>query len=205
MAALLFVGTAQAQTKYIGGSLRISGGLNQNTTTGDVQNTFSLGIAPDFGWNLGDKWAVGIRPSAGLAQSVSGGGISRNYILGINPYARYQLLTYKRLGLWAEAAPELTYTVNNSQTAGDETLDSNSYQSRNLGYALSIVPVLTFNLSSCISLETRLNFFSFALRGNHIRYDEGGAYNTFTYGLQLTMENAVDILDNLSIGVLYHF
>lgn len=78
--------SASAQS-YIGGSFSLgssSVGRSQTATTWTRSSSFR--VAPDLGWFIGDRWAVGIRPSVGFSNSInSDDAQSRSFSLGINP------------------------------------------------------------------------------------------------------------------------
>ena len=205
LVASLFLcsGNASAQD-YIGGSFSFSGSSVRSTSSTTVwTGSTSLSVAPDLGWFIGDKWAVGIRPTVGFSNSTNSEGVlSKSFSLGINPYARYQLLAHNRFGLWAEADPSITYYKSRSQTRdGVWTSNSNS-----MAYGVELLPVLTYQLNRHISLETRLNLFSLYLRGNDTENSSSGIrQHAFSGGLRATTKDIMDTLGNISIGFLYRF
>ena len=193
---------ASAQS-YIGGSFSLGSsadGRNQTTTTWTRSTSFR--VAPDLGWFIGDRWAVGIRPSVGFSGSINGDDVqSRSFSLGINPYARYQLLAHNRFGLWAEADPALTFTQTKGQTR-EGTFTSSS---RSTTYGVEVLPVLTYQLNRHISLESRLNLFSLYLRGVDNENSNGYHQHSFSGGLRATTKDIMDTLGDISIGFLYKF
>ena len=194
---LLCSSNASAQS-YIGGSFNYSGS-SKSFASKTLQGT-SLQVAPDVGRFIGDRWAVGIRPWIGFSRSsVKDASQSRNFSLGINPYARYRLLAHHRFGLWAEADPELAFSQSRSEDQGrDASIISSTT------YSLDVVPVLTYQLNSHISLESRLNLFSFGLSGSHT--DNGNdVQHVLSWGLKATTKDIVYILGDISIGFLYKF
>lgn len=202
-----FASNATAQN-YIGGSFSISNTVSQVSSSGNQRNQFGFNVAPDFGRELGERWAVGIRPTLGFNRNT--GGSQKDYVLsfGVNPYARYQLLTAKRFGLWAEASPYLRYNL--SRTKSEGVGGSYSNESRLLNYGIQFLPVLTYHLSSHISLETQLNIFSFALNGTHsatISHTSNSSQtsDTFTCGLSATSKDILGSLGDITLGFLYHF
>ena len=188
---LLCSGNASAQD-YIGGSFSFTGGFTSTTSSSTTQSGYhsSINVAPDLGWFIGDKWAVGIRPAIGFGVNSD----NKTFSLGIDPYARYQLLAYNRFGLWAEAESRFNY----SQTKGENT------DIRNTSYGVYLLPVLTYQLNSHISLESRLNLFSLSLLGSHA-VSNGNERNAFNYGLTATTKDVTDTLGDISIGFLYKF
>ena len=195
-------GEASAQ-KYVGGAL----GLNGTIYKGNGSSTTTFSLSPDFGWSVSERWAVGIRPSArfGVASSSYYDQQTKYYTLGINPYARYRLLGWQDFGLWAEADPELSFRYNWALVPGNETIAPQTRESRSLNYDVRLLPVLTYQLNSHISLETRLNLFSIALEGSHAFQSDWAESDTFSYSLKATAQNVTDTLENISIGFLYHF
>jgi hypothetical protein len=193
-------GNASAQ-KYVGGAL----GLNGTNYGSNPASTTTFNLSPDFGWSVRERWAIGIRPSVRFGVSSSSGDQTKYYSLGINPYARYRMLAWHDFGLWAEADPELSFRYDWAQTQGNEMIAPQTRERRSLNYAVRLLPVLTYQLNSHISLETRLNLFSLALTGRHVYQSDGADSDAFSYSLQATTQDVTDIWDNISIGFLYHF
>ena len=195
---LLCSSNASAQS-YIGGSFNVGGSHKSVASTALLGN--AVQVAPDLGWFIGDRWAVGIRPRMGFSWSSlkDDSQRSRNFSLGINPYARYRLLAHHRFGLWAEADPELAFSQSRSEDQGrDASIISSTT------YSLDVVPVLTYQLNSHISLESRLNLFSFGLAGSHT-FNGNDVQHVLSWGLKATTKDIVNILGDISIGFLYKF
>jgi hypothetical protein len=152
VAAFLFCSISASAQSYIGGSFSFSGSSvrsSASTTIRTCSTTFN--VAPDFGWFIGDKWAVGIRPTVGFSNTSNNEGVqSKNFSLGINPYARYRLLAHHRFGLWAEADPKISFEQVKSQARGGGWPS----KSHSTFYDMDILPVLTYQLSRHISLES---------------------------------------------------
>lgn len=199
VASLLFcTGNASAQD-YIGGSISFQSSIvSSNGTT----NTTTFNVAPDLGWFIGDKWAVGIRPWIGHGKSTSGTETeSTTFSLGINPYARYQLMAHNRFGLWAEADPQLGFTNNRSVTSRGEVTSN----TRSTTWGVVALPVLTYQLNRHIALETRLNLFSFSMLSSHTIHNDKDFESSFTCGLSATTKDVMDTLGDISIGFVYKF
>ena len=193
---LFCTGNASAQD-FIGGS--ISFDVNANTFFASEKlgrtSHSTINVAPDLGWFVGDKWAVGIRPAVGFGLNTSPENDRiRTFSLEIVPYARYRLLAYNRFGFWAEADPRLYY----SQSKGETT------DVRTTTYGASLLPVLTYQLNSHLSMESRLNLLSLSLSGWHID-NNGDETDVFIYGLATSTKDVMDTLGAISIGFLYKF
>ena len=193
---LFCTGNASAQD-FIGGSFGFD--VNANTffaseALGRTSHS-TINVAPDLGWFVGDKWAVGIRPAVGFGLNTGPENDRiRTISLEIVPYARYRLLAYNRFGFWAEADPRLYY----SQSKGETT------DIRQTVYGASLLPVLTYQLNSHISLESRFNLFSLSLLGCHL-VTNGNEVDLFNYGLNASANDVMDTLGAISIGFLYKF
>ena len=203
VASLLFcTGNASAQD-YIGGSFSFAGASNHASSSGANQTTTTttISIAPDFGWYFGDKWAFGLRPWVAFSYSGNSGTNVKALSLEINPYARYLLFDYNRFGLWAEASPEIGFQKS-WHLANSVGWESDSYLVR---YEIRLLPVLTYQLTDHISLESRLNLFSLAMAGSHTTGNDGVSFNSLTYGLSASTKDVTGTLSDISIGFLYKF
>lgn len=201
-----FASNATAQ-KYIGGSFSISNTNTPRSSSGDRQNHFRFNVAPDFGRELGEKWAVGIRPTLGFTRIFTNP-VGQAFSLELNPYARYKFLSVNRFGLWAEAGSDLSYKLSRTKFEGGA--DSYSNESRTLNYGIQLLPVLTYQLGRHVSLETRLNIFSVALNGSHFTNissttNTASTSDSFTCGLSATSEDILGSLGDITLGFLYHF
>ena len=206
--SVLFCSVNASAQDYAGGSFSLKSSSSRSTASNAIATvtTWSEGttinVAPDLGWFVGDRWAVGIRPWVGFGNSASQDGTqSRTFSLGLNPYARYQVLAHNRFGLWAEADPLLSFSQNRTETR-DHVWISNL---RSTTYGVELVPVLTYQLNRRISLESRLNLFSLALQGNHAVTSEGRDQRTFNWGLSATTKDIMEPLGDITIGFLYKF
>ena len=185
LVALLAIVSIQAGAQsYIGGT--VSFGTSSNSSGAGVLTSF--GVSPDLGWFLSDKCAVGIRPAASFS---FGGNSQRSCSFGMTPYLQYRLFNYNRFGLWAEGDASLGWSF--SRVGGIET-------SRNFSYSLRALPVLTFDISDRVRLQTRLGFFSIHVSGNR-----SGGYSNFSSGFSASTQALGSILDDATIGFLYSF
>lgn len=198
LVASLFLcsGNAFAQD-YIGGSFSFNG---SSTHSAPSSTSINFSVSPDLGWFVGERWAVGIRPRIGFGKSTYSDRESRSFNVGITPYARYLLLAHNRFGLWGEADTNLGFSHSK------QTLDSSlTYSERTLNYGIDILPVLTYQLNRHISLESRLNVFSFGLRESDTTRSEDFHLNTFSCGLKADTQNILGSLGDITIGFLYKF
>ena len=201
--SFLFCSVSASAQSYIGGTFSLgSSTVGRNQTSVTWSRSTSFRVAPDLGWFIGDRWAVGIRPSVGFSNSInSDDAQSRSFSLGINPYARYRLLAHHRFGLWAEADPAISFSLEKGQSQGGVWTS----KSRSMAYSVEILPVLTYQLSRHISLETQLNLFSLFLDGADFVDSDGYHQRAFACGLRADTKNIMDNLRTITIGFLYKF
>ena len=202
LVASLFLCSANASAQdYVGGSFSFNGGSTHNDASGSTRtSTTSFNLSPDLGWFIGEKWAVGIRPRIGFGNSTSGDNESKNFALGITPYARYLLLSHNRFGLWGEAAPSFTFLRSNQYYD-----NSRIGQDRSFSYGVDVLPVLTYQLNSHISLESRLNILSLGLRETHTTNSNDVTSDSYSCGLKASTTDIFGALGDITIGFLYKF
>lgn len=201
--SFLFCTVSASAQSYIGGSFSLGiSTVERNQTPTTWSRSTSFRLAPDVGWFIGDRWAVGIRPSVGFSSTINSDDVqSKSFSLGINPYARYRLLDHHRFGLWAEADPKISFEQNKSQAQGGGWPS----KSQSTFYDVDILPVLTYQLNRHISLESRLNLFSLFLNGVVHVDSNGNHLHSFSGGLRADTKDIMDNLRNITIGFLYKF
>lgn len=95
MIAVMAVAAVSANAQwYIGGSF----GLNFTKATKDADSQTTLNIAPEVGYNINDKWAVGAQVGFGMANNLTNGleGNLTGTSFTIAPYVRY---TFAQTGI----------------------------------------------------------------------------------------------------------
>lgn len=199
---LLCSANASAQS-YVGGSFSVKGNSARTSarTMAVTTNTSSLNLAPDLGWFLGERLAVGVRPWIGFDSASQDGIDTKTFSFGLNPYARYLVLDHGGFGLWAEADPVLGFSNSRNETREHVWVST----TRTTTYGLEIMPVLTYRLNRHISLESRLNLLSLSLLGNHIVSSDGVEQNISSGGLAVTSEDIAGALGDITIGFVYNF
>ena len=199
---LLCSANASAQS-YVGGSFSVKGNSARTSarTMAVTTNTSSLNLAPDLGWFLGERLAVGVRPWIGFDNASQDGIDTKTFSFGLNPYARYRVLDHGGFGLWAEADPVLGFSNSRNETREHVWVST----TRTTTYGLEIMPVLTYRLNRHISLESRLNLLSLSLLGNHIVSSDGLEQNISSGGLAVTSKDIAGALGDITIGFVYNF
>lgn len=192
---------ANAQKPYVGGSFNLSASDSHLSNSGSFQNHFNVCVAPDFGWKFKENLAAGFRPTFGFLRMTSHGNQeTRSTSVGLNPYIRYRVLDYHRFGLWAEADASVNF--KQEWSLYDKTTVS---KTRTYSQGLQALPVLTYQLTKHISLETRLNICSFGLTSSHAEYNDNSSSSSVSFGLNATSEDILGDLGDITVGFLYFF
>ena len=192
---------ANAQQTYVGGSFNLSASNSHASNTGTLQSHFNFSVAPDFGWKFKENLAAGFRPTFGFLSMKTGSDQeTRTTSVGLNPYVRYRVVEFHRFGLWAEADAHVSF--RQEWNLYDRTTVS---KTRTYSQGIDILPVLTYQLTNHISLETRLNICSFGLTSSHADSYDNSDLNSVSFGLNATSKDILGDLSDITIGFLYFF
>lgn len=165
---------ATAQT-YVGGSF----GLYRETTDNHTEFT----IAPEIGYNLDSKWAVGI----GLAYDYDYNSGRKTNVLEVKPYVRY---TYFRT-----ENKLVNLFVDGGVDFGAGKTKYEDYKSRTVvPFEIGIRPGVALNLTDKFSLVAHMGFLGYS-GGNDAAKDAGYPE---TFGFDFSSMN-------LTFGFYYNF
>lgn len=182
LVAMLVAIAASAQV-YVGGQV----GLWRNTD--DNHSKFS--IAPEVGYNLSDKWAIGI-----------GIGYAYNYVDGfktnafaVSPYARFTAAKLGPVSFLLDGGFDFsTVKFKTKKMLGQEFDDSYN------AWAIGIKPAVKVNLSKNIDFIASLGFLGYrdyddtGVEG----FDYSSVYGEKGFGFSFSG-------NDLSFGVIYNF
>jgi len=142
----------------VGGNANISlqqEKLNQSNITG-----FTIKAAPDIGYFIVDKFAVGVKTNLSYNYVKFNGPGNKNTLLGFGPLLRYYFLsTENRINIFAESAYQYSTDFHG--------------HSRN-DFSFSAGPVIYFNTS--VGLEFTFNYDTF-------KGTISGSANTLSFGI----------------------
>jgi len=185
VAALIMAGGAFAQkgTFYLGATgITFPMGPSESTfITGVVYNKngsnsmTAFGIAPELGYFISDKWALGLGVGFNYYSMDNGSSSSNAITWGVNPYICYYAVTMDKFNLYFQG--DLSYTSNKPE----------HFDASNIFY-VGISPGISYDLSE--------KFCIYATFGNFGYYHYGNS--TSSLSLQLD-PNA------LSFGLLFLF
>lgn len=209
LTVILTVATATFASSqlYIGGSLNLNtSGQNSKDfdgTDAQGQKTFGFGIAPRIGYYLNDNFSFGV--SIGIQYekqtSVEPADWNSSTNFNISPYARYAFFTYGKFKVNLEGGLGLAFGSNNEK---DQPSDE---KFRNSNFNIFVVPVLTYDLTDRIALETSLNFCSLQFTSSTRTHKSGEKKATNTTNSFGIGANTADVfsLGDISVGFIYKF
>ena len=189
---------------YAGGSL---GFMNSVTkpNTGDSRDKFmGFNIAPEVGYSLSDKMDVGISVAFGTSKMTDftdsdNERVRKGNEWSVNPYVRYSLVEYKRFKVLGKATFSLGMESGKTEVKIAGTTTSTDDPSvTNIG--LSIVPMLTYDISDRFVLFTDLNFLGLGFTNSKIK----DAESTTGFGLLFDANDVVNV-GAITIGFAYKF
>ena len=182
---LTVANTCNAQM-MVGGHISFTSSNPNNLESSGAATEFAL--CPEIGWMLKDNVAVGIRPMFSYRHANSGHTSSG---FSIEPYFQYRLLEFHKFGLWTEASG---YYMR-SKTV--ETNDEKYFRSY---VGLELLPILTYDLTEHLRLQSRLNLFN---AGFH--YSFSGSSPSLSTSIGASTDDVASLLGEMSIGFMYMF
>lgn len=142
LATVMMIGALAANAQaYIGGELGLWRDWDNNQTT--------FKIAPELGYNLTDKWAIGIY--LGYEHDYSNG-VAVNGV-DINPYARFTFAKVDRVNFFVDGGFDVAYAK--AQRDGHKLYDATPW---NIGFR----PGMAVNLNEKCALVAHLGFLGYA-------------------------------------------
>lgn len=168
--------SASAQT-YIGGGL----GFSTTDKEGSEDNLTQFTLAPEVGYNLSDKWAIGMAINYTYAKQ----GSSANAI-GVAPYARYTV---------AKAGNFSFYIDGEFQFASVKHEDEDAQN----GWSLGLKPGVRFDVNKNIFLTATVGFFGYQ-DTNDINGEK-----TFGFGFNGAGYDNFSGSNGLKLGIYYNF
>lgn len=215
--------TAGAQTsKWVaGGTGHFS--INKDKTAGTVSNkTTDLRIEPFVGYNINDRWRVGITVGYLFNHTKELDNNTNTLIdlgnkngLRVGPYIHYNLIHYKRLIFFLEAEALYTYypkymaaEIEKGNTPPPPGGTTPTYDVKRSGFNITLKPGITYELDEHVNIDLNLNLLGLVYRTyTETRLDTNEETQHSDGGLQLDiLEGSLeDYWRNISIGITFKF
>ena len=173
LAAVCVAATMNAQV-YLGGSVGVA------TSSYDGNSTTVWSILPEVGYNLDEKWAVGMTVGYGESRvKVKNAGSEKVKTFQISPYARYTFVKFDKINLFVDGG--VGYKHENY--AGTKTNT----------FAIGFKPGVAVNLNEKLSFVAHVGFLGY--ENEKVKGDDK---STNTFGFDING-------NSLSFGVYYNF
>lgn len=166
ISGILISAQAQENYRWIGGTLSISA---QDT---DFQKETRLVLMPEFGYNTGGAWDVGVRAGIMTEKTVQGDNTSRSNQFSVVPFARYKIGEIAGFQIFGQAELPLNFfggknfdgsSSENSNSVGFNVLPGLSYDlGGSWGFNMYMPPVLRF-----LNRSTGTTTYSFGLNDGY--------------------------------------
>ena len=192
LAALAVTSQAQEKKWWVGGTV----GYSSTKLPGihDASETFTF--LPELGYNLSDRWAVGIQFGLNQADLNTDNSSTWFQQFSVAPFARYTFWSYKSFSLFADGG------INFSDLTGDVDLVANKAGDTHLTtFGVFINPGFAVRLTDRFSLIGRTDLFSADCTFIPISTEVNqGTWKTWSASL-----NSPFKLDNVELGFVFKF
>jgi len=164
--AMIFAGitaiSVQAQTYFAGGSIGANydnGKYSYGSSSTNRPSTFSLDFSPMLGIYVDEKIGVGVMLNLGMNiwnDRREEPTKDKKYEWGAGTFMRYTMLTRGDFSILIQGGAGIFGNFSKS-TSGTTTNDGPKY----FGFDISVMPLLSYSLTSNVSIEARSNLAKF--------------------------------------------
>ena len=181
---LIFIGMTLNAQIFMGARFDINA-ENVSDNNGDAKTTqLNIGIYDDIGYKLTDIWDIGVEFGGTIGSYKNHNSdyedTSARWLF--SPYVRFSVFKYDKFDLKAKGSAGLEGTKEYTQAS------------------IQVAPVLVYNLSDRIALQTTLNFFKLGFYSTKIK--DGNLTTKFGLGGD---SNNLATVGSISIGFAYKF
>jgi outer membrane protein len=210
-AAMMIAAVSFANAQwFIGGNVGFSTATNEFELFGDdidmfgdnAEKSTSFSILPKVGYIFNDQWMVGL--GIGYSSTITetdnvDNSKFTNSVFAVNPFARYTA--------WCVGDFSLAFQADLGLGFGSMKVDvDNSPKPKTTSIGFNIAPVVQYNLTSSVMLESRLNFASLGYNSLKVDVDEEGvdAVTNSEFGFGIDADNAFTT-GLLNVGFIVKF
>lgn len=198
--ALMVVAVAASAQIYVGGSFELSSNTPAHHKDDDVDAATTFSIMPEIGYNLDDKWTIGlgIGYEHGANQFVSpvvGSGRTWDAVnsFTIQPYVRYHFVKWNNVSLYVQGGigyttTKLTYDEDN----GDGT--TTSFDSKASTFYIAFTPGVKVDLTKKLFFVASVGSLGWSTTNPDV--DDYEASSTVGLSIDLT---------RINFGMYYNF
>ncbi|MCD8236134.1 MAG: porin family protein [Prevotellaceae bacterium] len=167
----VFAMVSNAQV-WVGGSLGFD-----YTDVKDAGSVTSVSFAPEVGYNLNDKWAIGISIEEQYVNvSPEHGSSDNGNNFAIAPFARYTFANSGKVSFFVDGGVIFGSTEFNTSNGFQKFNDSESY------WGIGIRPGVKIGLTDRLSLVTKLGYFGYQHMEDINEFGFGIDNNSISFG-----------------------
>ncbi len=189
---------------FLGGNLGLStsgGSTDNGGAKTDKPTSTSFNISPMIGKFFSENWAAGASLNFSLSSTKTPGNpetVNTSTGLGITPFLRYYAVRFDKFSIFGQGNIGFSYAGSKTKVGG---ISADGPKTTSL--FLNIVPGLSYDVGTKLSLETTINIFNLGFSDTMVK--SGSNKNTTTsFGIGAGLNNIVTV-GAISIGAIYRF
>ena len=165
--AMIFAGMtaigAQAQTYFVGGALGVDyndGKYSSGSTTTNRPSELSFELSPMVGYYLSENLGAGVRINIGMRNRNNRADDptkNKSFDWGFGPFLRYTVLSRGDFSILMQGGAGIF--GSSSKVTQGTTTDKGP---KTFGFDIGVMPLLSYNLTSRVSLEVSSNLARFS-------------------------------------------
>lgn len=192
MVAFMVATVAASAQVYIGGGLGVNSYKPIHQDGVDVDATTTFSIIPEIGYNLDDKWTVGIGIGYEHASNISLTTFNDETFdkmngFTIQPYARYHFVKWNNVSLFIQGG--LGYTYGKATIDGDEDLDTEDFDATVSTFYIAFKPGVKVDLSDKLSFVASVGNLGWETTSLGGDIEDMKASSTFDFNVDLSQVN----------------
>lgn len=197
---LLIAGaTASYGQWYVGGSVNLSSG-SEKADSEKIASEFGVGLYPRIGYQLNDRMSIGVEIGYNhlMSKEHDTDLKAASNMFAFLPFMRYDFVKMGKFSISGDTRVGFLWEKSTAEQAGSK---APSFYVNNI--VVGFTPVLTFDISRHITLETRLDFLSLSYVSGHA-WISGANVSMTRFSFGLDGDNLFTTGD-FTFGMIYRF
>lgn len=188
IAMFAFTGAHAATNHFVGGSATIA--LDSDHAT-------VLSVAPEIGWKYNSDWDVGVMANFGYQHDYPAVLVDADaYTYGVGGFARYKVAQMGGVKLLLKGSIGADFLTVSPE---DDNIDSETAKR----LAVSVIPMVTYDVSESFTLYANLNFLG-VYAGYTFENKDLGVKDGWRLGAVADTDNLINT-NNFQVGFTYNF
>lgn len=193
MVAFMVAAVAASAQVYIGGGLGVNTHTPAHHEDDDPDAVTKFSIIPEIGYNLDDKWTVGIgigyeyMSNSRITTEFRSIDFDKMNGFVIAPYARYHFVKWNNVSLFVQGG--LSYTWGKATVDGDKDAGIEDYEATMGTFEIGFKPGVKVDLSEKISFVATVGNLGWETTSYGGDIKNVDASSTFDFGVDLSSIN----------------